>query len=458
MPVLVPQVIMPTIQQAPAMPSLNLDVADQRQPSRLPAFWTARRQAARDHFSTFAWPQERDEAWRYTIVDRMSWNDLILGATPESSFVPPPMMPDDQVAGRIVVVNDRLASLRVDANLAKQGVLFVDLQTALTKHTAIVESSFMTKAISSSEGKFQALHGACVSQGAVLYVPRGVTIDKPFEVVTCIDGQDVAIFPHLLLIAEDNASLSFVTRYASAPKATGTSVAAMELFVGRNAQLNFVTMNTWGDGIRHIETQRHVAQADCRVKNLACTLGGFYARLEVEAQIVGSGVRSEMLGLYVANGRQHFDHRTLQDHTIGHSFSDVLYKGALLDNSQTVFSGLINVAPKAQKTDAYQTNRNMVLSDKAQAYTMPKLEIQANDVKCSHGATVGQIAFEHLFYLMSRGIPRAEAERLIVFGFFDEVLGRLPVPVVTEALRDSIGEKILGAEYAQVGLTRKLAG
>lgn len=439
--------------------SLDLSAAEERLIQNAPAFWSTRQAEARAIFDATPWPVEKDEAWRYSGVEEIKFQKYDFGIPPVVECpATKTMLSRDQVAGQIVFCNDRLVALSVDPELKAKGVYFADLQSALKERPRLVEERFMTEAVPASFGKFAALHGALASQGVVLFVPKGVTVEKPFEVLNTIEGRNVTIFPHLLFVAEENAEVSFINSYGQASgENTGLCVGAMELFVGRSARVNFVTMNNWGDKIRHVEAQRHIAERDAQVKNLVMTLGGAYARMNVEAVVRGPGVSSEMLGLYVAAGRQEFDHRTYQDHDAGNAFSDVLYKGALLDQAKTIWSGMIKVAEGAQKTDAYQTNRNMLLSSDAHAFTMPGLEILANDVKCSHGATVGQIEFEHLFYLMSRGIPRAEAEKLIVFGFFDEVLGRLPVPVIQETLRDRIGEKVLGASYAQVSAARKLA-
>ena len=171
-------------------------------------------------------------------------------------------------------------------------------------------------------------------------------------------------------------------------------------------------------------------------------LGASVARVDLGAWLAGPGARSDMLGLYFATGDQHFDHNTRQDHVVPHATSDLLYKGALYDRAKTVFRGIIRVHPKAQRTDAYQTNRNLLLSPDAEAVTLPNLEIEADDVRCSHGATVGHLDDEELFYLMSRGMPRRVAERLVIFGFFGEVLERLPLPGVVEELRAAIEARL----------------
>jgi Fe-S cluster assembly protein SufD len=201
-------------------------------------------------------------------------------------------------------------------------------------------------------------------------------------------------------------------------------------------------LQQWGRGVRHLSTQRTIAGRDSNLDTLVVNLGGTVARVDLAASLEGPGARSDMLGLYFAHEDQHFDHNTRQDHRVPHASSDLLYKGALTDRSRAVFRGLIKVFPKAQRTDAYQTNRNLILSRSAEATSLPNLEIEADDVRCSHAATVGHLDDEELFYIMSLGIARSEAERLVVFGFLGEVLDRLPLPGVVKELRAAIETKI----------------
>jgi Fe-S cluster assembly protein SufD len=216
----------------------------------------------------------------------------------------------------------------------------------------------------------------------------------------------------------------------------------VELIADAAADVHYVTLQRLGANVRQLSIQRTTARRDANLDTLAVNLGGKVARVDLAASLEGTGARSDMLGLYFGQADQHFDHNTRQDHRVPHASSDLLYKGALDDRSKAVFRGLIRVWPKAQRTDAYQTNRNLLLSKHAQATSLPNLEIQADDVRCSHAATVGHLDDEELFYIMSRGVPRKDAERLVVFGFFGEVLDRLPMPDVVRELRSEIEAKI----------------
>ncbi|MCJ7831964.1 MAG: Fe-S cluster assembly protein SufD, partial [Actinobacteria bacterium] len=222
------------------------------------------------------------------------------------------------------------------------------------------------------------------------------------------------------------------------------SDAVVEIVVGPAARVRYTSIQEWGEGVTHLGVQRARLARDSELRSLAVGFGGSLARAEAETILAEQGASSEMLGLFFADGSQHFDHRSEQDHSAPNCTSDLLYKGALRDESRAVYSGWVHVRPGAQRTEAMQTNRNIVLSDRAKADSIPNLEIEANDVRCGHAASVGPVEEETLFYLMSRGIPRAEAERLIVFGFFQEVLDRITLDEVRDQVSDAIAAELAG--------------
>jgi Fe-S cluster assembly protein SufD len=262
---------------------------------------------------------------------------------------------------------------------------------------------------------------------------------------------DVAgsIVPRTLVVVEEGSSVTYIDEYASADnEELAFSNGAVELYVGEGSSLRYVSIQNWERNVLHFNTIRSKTEKDATINSLVVSLGSSLSRTNVEAGLEAPGGDSEMLGLYFADSDQLLDHHTLQDHLAPNAHSDLLYKGALRDESLAVFSGLIRVEPGAQKTDAYQTNRNLILgTDEAMAVSLPNLEIMADDVKCSHGSTTGQVDDVELFYLMSRGIPRKEAEKLVVFGFFGEVTSRIPFKGLKEKLDRAIEGKIgLGFE------------
>ena len=296
----------------------------------------------------------------------------------------------------------------------------------------------------------RALSAAAFSGGSFLYVPRGVEVEVPLQSYRWLDTVG-SIMPRTLVVVEEGASVTYIDEYAS-PGTEEDDLAfsngVVELFVGEGARLRYVSLQNWGRNVLHFNTIRSSAEKDATINSLVVSLGSELSRTNVEAGLTAAGSDSEMLGLYFADLDQLLDHHTLQDHIAPNAHSDLLYKGAMRDESLAVFSGLIRVEPGAQKTDAYQTNRNLILgTEDAMAVSLPRLEIQADDVKCSHGSTTGQVDDTELFYLMSRGIPRVEAEKLVVFGFFGEVTSRIPLRGLKEKLDKAIEGKIgLGFE------------
>ena len=316
------------------------------------------------------------------------------------------------------------------------------LEAAVQEHPDLVRRWLGTAAVP-EDGKFASLNSALWTGGLFLYVPRGVRVETPLRSYRWISEAGCSVFPRTLVVLEEGASAALVDEMASPDfDRTTLSVGTAELFAEEGAHLDYVALQSWGAGVVHLPTERVVAGRDARITTLYLTLGGSVARADVRCTLAKPGSHVDLLGVYLAEGTQHFDHETLQDHVSPHASSNLLFKGAIRDRSRSVFRGLIRVHPGAQRTDAYQTNRNLLLSSEARADSLPNLEIEADDVRCSHAATVGQLDQEEVFYLLSRGIPRAEAMRLVVFGFFGEVLEQLPLPEVRAELVRAVERKL----------------
>jgi Fe-S cluster assembly protein SufD len=292
--------------------------------------------------------------------------------------------------------------------------------------------------------KLTAMHAALRTGGTFIHVPRGVQVELPIQSLVHLDAAGTAVFPHTLVVAEEGSSVTVIDRYASPDLGSALSLANVEIFAGPNAQVRYLSLQDWGRGVSHLSVLRTRLARDAQVRTLAVSFGGDLSRTEVESVLAESGAHSEMLGVYFSDGTQHVDHRSLQDHVAPHCTSDLLYKGALRDASRVVYSGLIRIHPGARGSDAYQTNRNIVLSPEAKADSIPNLEIENNDVRCSHAASVGPVDENEVFYLQSRGIRRDEAERLIVTGFFAEVLDRIPLEEVRSGLDEAIDLELRG--------------
>ena len=255
-------------------------------------------------------------------------------------------------------------------------------------------------------------------------------------------GAGTAVFPHTLVIAEDNSRVSVVDYFVSEGESRQFACGANDLYAGHGSRIAYAAAQCWSFDTLSLQFNSTVVRRDARVQSLNLHLGGRQARHESLSQLQAPGGFSEMLALTIAAGSREYDQRTLQIHQAPNTKSDLLYKNALLDKSRTIFSGLIVVDPDAQKTDAYQSNRNLMLSDDAESNSLPGLEIQANDVRCTHGATSSRIDPEQEFYLKSRGIPPRAAEELLIFGFFEEVLSRLESEALHDALRTLIRTRI----------------
>lgn len=411
-----------------------------------PDWLRERRLHAWEVYEETPFPTTKLEEWRYTEIDQFAL-DAVRPAEPATAVSVPEgaraMLEGKAAAGRVIAVGASIASVELDPALVEQGVILMDLAEAAVKHPELVREHLATTAVPAEAGKFAALNGALWTAGVFLYVPKGVRIEEPIRIARWMDEAGLAVFPRTLIIAERESHVAFVEEFRSPDFDTpAVSCGAVEVIAHDGADAQYVALQRWGKGVRHLSTQKTLAGRDSNLDTLVVNLGATVARVDLGASLDGPGARSDMLGLYFASEDQHFDHNTRQDHVVPHATSDLLYKGALYDKSKAVFRGIIRVHPKAQRTDAYQTNRNLLLSPDAEAVSLPNLEIEADDVRCSHGATVGQLNEEELFYLMSRGLSRTAAERLVVFGFFSDVLERLPLPGVVEELREAIAARI----------------
>ena len=401
-------------------------------------------------------PQRTDEEWRRTDIRDLPLDAVApfgeldaLGARVASRAELPARVQSDlhaagDLAGLVVQRDSTTILHEVDERLAGQGVIFSDLDSAIQQHPELLQQYLMTdEAAPASDNKFAALHGAFWTTGTFIYVPANVEVELPFRAFSVVEQPGIATFAHVLIVAAANAKVTFVDYYQSdtfAQESIADNV--IELHAGNGAQVRYIQVQDWGRHVWNFTTQKGVAHQDAAVRTLNVTLGSKLSKNLIAVNLVGPGSQAEMLGLYFADENQHIDNQTRQNHISPYATSDLLFKGAIKDRARSVYSGVIKVLPKAHRTDAYQANRNLILSPTARADSIPNLEIGANDVRCTHGATVAQIEEEYIFYLMSRGISRTEAEKLIVDGFFDEVIERVPVEAVRDTVRSAIDKKI----------------
>jgi Fe-S cluster assembly protein SufD len=412
--------------------------------SSAPAWWLERKRAAYETFASLPLPKRGEEAWRFSNVSTLTLEGFTpaaarQGATKATDFSP--------FGPGLTFINNVPAAGAVSPSTPlPAGVIVTTLAEAVAKHGDLLRRHFMAQPQKLGSDKFTALHTAFVSNGAFVYVPRGVELTAPIVVNYIADGEGAVVFPHTLVIAEENSKATVIDYFVSTGSTSPTgarhlALGANDLYAAHGAQLTYVAAQNWSADTLSFQFNSTVVRRDARVRSLNLHLGGRQARHESLSQLQAPGGFSEMLALTIASEAQEFDQRTLQIHQAPNTKSDLLYKNALQGNARTIFSGLIVVDPDAQKTDAYQSNRNLMLSDDAEANSLPGLEIQANDVRCTHGATSSRIDPEQEFYLQSRGIAKAAADELLTFGFFEEVLARLEDESVHDTLRELIKTK-----------------
>jgi Fe-S cluster assembly protein SufD len=417
-----------------------------------PQWLRERRLAAWDVYESLPMPTTKLEEWRYTDLSRKLKLDDLLFVKPAGGAVARPDFParlreamdaDREASGHLVEMDGAVVHTDLTEELSSQGVILMSLRQAVKEHPDLLEKHLATRALPAEEGKFQALNAALWTDGIVLVVPKDVRLELPVRVSRWASHPGAALFSRTLIIAEQGSQVSYVDEILSEDFEEQTfASSAVEVFAQDGAQVQYVSLQRMGENAFYMSAQRTLANRDSTLDTLNVNLGASIARVDLNAQLLGPGANSDMLGLYFADGKQHFDHNTSQDHVAPNTTSDLLYKGALDDESRAVFRGIIKVHKGAQRTDAYQTNRNLLLSEHARADSLPNLEIEADDVRCSHGATIGQLDAESLFYLMSRGLSREIAERLVVLGFLGEVLSRLPLGGVAEKVTRIIEAKL----------------
>jgi Fe-S cluster assembly protein SufD len=413
-----------------------------------PDFLKDYRYQAWDSFQSLPMPKTTDEPWRRTDLRKLAASSFEL---PElEAYDDLPSVPDellepligDQHGGQIVLLPGGIqANLAPD--LARQGIIFTDFQTAEEKYPEVLRQ-VLGKVVRPDESKFSAMTAALAQNGVLVYVPRGVQVEQPLHSVYWGPGTGLAHLSHLIVWLEEGASLTYVHESASPTEPDGQTFHAgiVEIQVNPAANLRFVELQSWGEHVWNVTHERARVERDGNLDWVFVAVGSHLTKNFSDLDLVGEGSTGRMSGFYFTDGDQHLDHDTQQNHLAPHTTSDLLFKGALKGRSRSVWQGMIYVAPGAQKTDGYQANRNLVLSGQARADSIPGLEIMADDVRCTHGATVGKIDPEEIFYLRSRGIPYPEAERLIVAGFFDPIMQRIPFEEVRSRLETIIQEKM----------------
>lgn len=413
-----------------------------------PEWLVERRQNFVKQLEDAEWPKSSEEIWRYTDINSFDINSFRPLSVEEIGLPGEKTAPGGGIVaaeagdnGGLVVVKDgRVVHCRIDDEILEQGVI-VSAMSTLDGAELEFLLKYLGTVSSESSDAFVLLNESLSVGGVYVRVPKGVVVQKPIVIMHWCEGENAAVFPRTFIYAEESAAINVIERFESTNERILIS-SITETIVNQNAQVKVLTTQEEGKNTEHIGLHRSHVEKDGRFESSTVSLGGRYVRHRGEVSLLGEGATSDVMAVYYGDGEQLLDFRTLQDHRAPHTVSNLLFKGAVEDKARSVYSGLIRIREDAQKTEAYQTNRNLVLDHGAHAESIPNLVIEANDVKCSHGSTVGPIDEEQLYYLETRGVDPQTAEKLIVLGFFEDVFSRLSIPALVEPLRRSVNDKL----------------
>jgi len=410
-----------------------------------PSWLRQRRKQAWEIYSSLPMPTTKDEPWRRTDIRSLPTQSLSLNGTDgtpiENELIEP--LASDSHGALIVLQPGESPMIQGQDLLLSQGIVFSSWGRAVQEHPQILEK-YLDTVVNAKEGKFAAATAAFANEGFIIYVPEGVHAQVPLHSVLWAPGSEISVFSRVLVVLDSESSLTYVHETSSPTSVNGSAIHSgiVELSVGAGASLKFVEIQNFGDHVWNFTHERAMVARDGKLDWTFGAVGTQLTKNFSEMTLVGPGAEGRMSGFYLADGNQHLDHDTQQNHLAPHTTSDLLFKGGLLDRSRSVWQGMIYVGPGAQNTDGYQANRNIILSEKARADSIPGLEILADDVRCTHGATVSQLEEEPVYYLMSRGLPRKQAERLVVHGFFAPIMERVPFERVRVRFERMIDEKM----------------
>lgn len=389
-------------------------------------------------------PSRREEEWMRTDIRLFKLEQHGLPQSPGPSWALPDALLTRGVdlAGQLAALDSHSIISKVDEELAGQGVLFGSLDALVREHGDLLRPHFERRAVDPLHDKFSALSAAFWTGGTLLYVPRGVVIERPLHALAAMSHAGVDLGRTLVVMEEDSEATLLSETASTACIDGGLHCGTVELLLAPSARLRYVNLQNWSDHVWHFAHQTAMVDRDAQLQWTVGALGSRLAKVNQQVTLVGAGADAQVNGAMFTEGRQHLSYHTRQVHEAPSCRSDLLYKGALQDHSHSVWRGMIRVEPGAQKTNAYQRDDNIMLSDHARADSIPGLEIEADDVICTHGATAGRVDDEMIFYAQSRGFTHKEAVRMIVAGFFQRVFDRIAIDSVRDSLAEAIGRRI----------------
>ncbi len=407
------------------------------------------RSKAWEAYQELPFPTIKDEAWRRTSLAGLDFSSIELpnGQFSDQEFndVSQGVITKALISnGSYALLNSSGVEVNHSSNLEKDGVIFSSLEDAAAENPQLVEK-ILGKVVSPNEGKFAAAAGAFGRHGIFIYVPKGVEVKELLWGISTAPGKGTAHFFQTVIYLEEGASLEYLQETLSEKEQTKPSLASenLEIFVGKNANLKITEIQNYGPNIWSFGHKKALVERDGKIEWAIGALGSAVCKHFVSLDLIGKGADGRISGLFFADRDQHLSYNTLQRHLAPRTTSDLLFKGALNGKSRSVWRGMIYVAPGAQYIDGYQANRNLVLDPASRSDSIPGLEILNNDVRCTHGSTVGKIDQEQLFYLLSRGIPKKEAEQLVIQGFFNDIISRFSIPEIGERIWSKIKNRLL---------------
>lgn len=404
-----------------------------------PAWFADRQKAAWDRYLATPAPKRGDEPWRFANFKQLDFSGFSKAGRVDAADLIAKSEGLEAPVAKLVFVNDELVH---SESQLPEGVVCLPLADALVSHGDLVQEHFMKQETRLGSAKYAALHEASLTNGLFVHVADNVEVNGTIEVHHWISGKNIVTFPHTLIVTGKHAKVRVVDMFRSANDTEPAVVIAFnDLRTSAGSKLDYVAIQSLNEQTRVIQINETGASRDASTIGLIINTGASWVRNESLSRLEGPGSRSEMLSVSIPSHEQEYDQRTFQHHVSEGAYSDLLYKNSLYDRTRTVFSGLIFVDEGAHHTDAYQTCRNLLMSDDAEANSMPGLEINADQVKCSHGSTSAQISDEEIFYLRARGIDPVNARQLIARGFSVEVVERLKDEATEELVLKFIDDK-----------------
>lgn len=402
------------------------------------------RREAWDRFNELGMPARNDEEWSRTDIRLFKLDKFSLpeGEPPAAESPRGLLSHGVELGGQSNTLDSAATDSALNAKWAAKGVLFGPIEKLVAEHGAVLRPYFERRVVDPSRDKFSALNAACWAGGALLYVPKRVVVDEPFYALSAMTDGGVDMTKTLVILGEGAEATMLSETGSVGPHAGGFHCGSVELIVEAGARLRYVNLQNWGDQAWHFAHQKAHIGASASLQWTIGALGARLAKVNQHVALIGENAEAQVNGVMFTQGRQHLAYHTHQHHQAAHCRSDLLYKAALQDDSRTVWRGMIKVDRGAQKTDAYQRNDNLMLARTARADSIPGLEIEADDVRCTHGSTSGRVDEQQVFYAMTRGYTRQEAVRMIVAGFFQQVFDRITIDSVRDALGEAIGRRV----------------